>query len=152
MAETGASTSSVTEGCKDPMLKTIVISCVQFLGYETLRRNKSKQWFLSWKGMIPLWRCLLAIIQDSIMMATSNFAWNCSKPCQYRLCFCTTGPVKSVSCTQVFQNWSTTQTTEFTLKFIHMTFTSTTIHYTYPRTCLKFAAHVRIATNTNLTH
>ena len=38
MAETGASTSGVTEG----ILKTIATSCTQFLGYENLKQKQLK--------------------------------------------------------------------------------------------------------------
>ena len=40
MAETGASTSGVTEGCEDCTLKTIVIIYTQFLGYENLKEKQ----------------------------------------------------------------------------------------------------------------
>ena len=58
MAETGANTLGVADGREDRMLKTIVISCAQFLGFENL---KEKQGFLSWKGITPLWCCLPAM-------------------------------------------------------------------------------------------
>ena len=40
MAETGASKLVVIEGFRDSMLKTIVISCMQFLGYENLKEKQ----------------------------------------------------------------------------------------------------------------
>ena len=40
MAETGANASGVAEGHKDRTLKTIAISCVQFLGYENLKEKQ----------------------------------------------------------------------------------------------------------------
>ena len=40
MAETGANASGVAEGRKDRTLKTIAISCVQFLGYENLKEKQ----------------------------------------------------------------------------------------------------------------
>ena len=42
MTETGANTSGVAEGRKDRTLKTIAISCVQFLVYENLKEKKLK--------------------------------------------------------------------------------------------------------------
>ena len=40
MAETGATTSGVAEGREDRTLKTIAISCTQFLGYENLKEKQ----------------------------------------------------------------------------------------------------------------
>ena len=42
MAETGAITTGITEGFKDSTLKTIAISCVQFLGYDNLKEKQLK--------------------------------------------------------------------------------------------------------------
>ena len=40
MAETGATTSGVAECREDRTLKTIAISCTQFLGYENLKEKQ----------------------------------------------------------------------------------------------------------------
>ena len=42
MAETGANTLGVAKGREDCTLKTIAISCAQFLGYENLKEKQLK--------------------------------------------------------------------------------------------------------------